>query len=138
MRRQGEEVAAGPGARAARLALRRCRAVRRCLDPKGSSHTERASICAVPVNHVRNEEGAPVPSSRAMTMKFFTPAFLTASHHVASMPYLPSSEMRALFETGGNGSVDCGVQNERRERPQTTARHCAPKPSNSKHAPRRD
>ena len=43
--------------------------------------------------------GAPVCSSSAMTMKFFTPLRCTHSTHVCSMPNLPSGVINALFDT---------------------------------------
>lgn len=45
----------------------------------------------------------PVASSKAMTMKFLIPDPRTASIHVASMPYLPSSDMSAELDTGRIG-----------------------------------
>ena len=41
-------------------------------------------------------------SSNAITRKLVIPARFTHSIHVASMPYVPSSEIRALFDTFGD------------------------------------
>jgi len=52
---------------------------------------------------MRMLRGAPVCSSIAMTMKFLTPVRRTLSTHVASMPYVPSGVISALFETARAG-----------------------------------